>query len=205
MAQHPTKRPATTRGKRRDRKRRRRQQHQDPPAPAPALVLYYLGVTAVCGGMVLLAIFEGKQKADGIGLALVTAAVFILTPGIGKAVSRKELWEGLQERKWWPTPREWRCRMVWLGAAGLLFAGVGKPVLGWLYLTLAGAVMLEIAIFGLIPLGAGRMFKPLVETTQEDRAVRKWLRKFRKQKGPALVGAVLFALGSLVQFMSTLR
>jgi hypothetical protein len=108
----------------------------------------------------------GKNTPDGIGLALVTTAVFLLTPEIGEALSGRGLWSWLESRRW-------QRGMVTLGAAGALITTLGILVFGSRIVGLLGVAVIEAAAFELIPVWVGKTFEPLVEVTQEDTEIRE--------------------------------
>lgn len=147
--------------------------------------------------MVILSI-AGTNTADGIGLALVATAVFLLTPEIGERLTTHGLWSWLQSRRWLRG-------MMGLGAAGVLMTALGILLFSSRIVGLLGVAVIEVAAFGLIPVWVGKTFGPLVEATQEDTEIRKKLERFEKRKGSALFGALMFVAGSLVQFVATVR
>ncbi len=161
-----------------------------------AFLFYRVWVGIGFLAMVILSIV-GTNTADGIGLALVATAVLLLTPEIGERLSTHGLWDWLQSRRW-------QRGMVCLGATGVLTAAVGI-VFGSLIVSLFGVVAIEAAAFGLIPILVDKTFEPVVETIQEDTKICESLERFEARKGSALIGALMFIVGSLVQFMATVR
>lgn len=162
-----------------------------------AFLFYRIWVAIGFLAMVILSI-GGNNTADGIGLAFVTTAVFLLTPEIGEVLSGRGLWSWLESRRW-------QRGMVCLGAVGAVVAALGIPLLSSSIVSLLGVAVVEAAAFGLIPVWVGKVFNPLVEETREDKETSEKLARFERRKGLVLVGALMFIAGSLVQFVTTVR
>lgn len=169
-----------------------------------ALIIYRLGTLAALAFMVYISV-EGKNTAAGIGLAMVTAAALCLTPEIGEALSSRELFDSLSVRGWRPTVRGLVRAMGTIASCGLTLvvldvAGVLSRSWG-----LVGVGLIAVALYGLIPLWASKSFKDLAQMILEIKKARSGWERFETRKGPALLGAFLFIVGTFVQLVTTTR
>jgi hypothetical protein len=166
-----------------------------------ALIVYRFGTFVAFAFMVLYS-FEGKHTVEGIGLALVTGGVLCLTPEIDEALSSRALIDKLSLFGWRPRASQWVWGMVVIASGGgalivLNVASVVSRLVG-----LVGVGLIEVAMIGIVPLWAGQMLTEMAKMTQEDEKLSARWADFETRKGPALLGALMFALGTLVQLVA---
>lgn len=142
---------------------------------------------------------EGKHTVDGIGLALVAGAVLCLTPEIGEALSSQGVLD------WRPRARR-LARVIFCVALGG-FVLIGLNLLGFAsrLVGLGGVALVEVALVSLIPFWAGQTVTAMAKMTQEDETLSAWWSDFEARKGPALLGVLMFAIGTLIQLVAATR
>lgn len=157
---------------------------------------YLMWVSIGLLSMIILAI-KGKNTASGIGLALVTTGVLLVTTEISDALSSHGLWG-------WLESRGWELQMMALAGSGLVGIVVGlalrAPLVG-----LLGLLAVEAAGVALLPARVDKMLDPMVRFPDEDEGARRMLERFEERKRPALLGALMFVAGSLMQFVATVH
>jgi len=166
-----------------------------------ALIVYRFGTFVAIAFMVIYS-FEGKHTIEGIGLALVTGAILCLTPEIGEVLSSRALYDKLSVFGWRPRASQWAWSMgvIASGGGALIVLNVVSVVSR--LVALGGVGLIEVAMFGIVPLWAGQMLTEMAKMTQEDEKLSARWADFETRKGPALLGALMFALGTLVQLVA---
>lgn len=166
-----------------------------------ALIVYRFGTFVAIAFMVLYS-FEGKHTVEGIGLALVTGGVLCLTPEIDEALSSRALIDSLTLFGWRPRARQWAWGMSVIASAGGVLVGLNVLGIVSRLVGLGGVALMEVALFGVVPLWAGQMLTEMATMTQEDERLSARWADFETRKGPALLGVLMFALGTLVQLVA---
>ncbi len=166
-----------------------------------ALIVYRFGTFVAIAFMVIYS-FEGKHTVEGIGLALVTGAVLCLTPEIGEVLSSRALYDDLSLFGWRPRASQWALGMGVIASGGAALIALNVVSVVSRLVGLGGVGLIEVALFGIVPLWAGQMLTEMAKMTQEDETLSAWWADFETRKGPALLGALMFALGTLVQLVA---
>jgi hypothetical protein len=181
-------------------------------------ILYWSGAFVAFIAMLILSV-QGDHVASAIGLTLVTAGVLVLTPQIGDALASKgirtrtrnklplkQAAPAKSRRKLrGPSVRVWGWITLGVAALGLAALALGiNAGSGGRLLALAGLAVMEVGILGGAILWTAKALKEVSELASDEQ-IRTRITELQEAGVPELIGGSLFILGTLIQFVLTLR